>query len=130
MTTSCILLVDVEVRTIPRVAARLEGWRFYVTEVIETAFDEEFPRGLSGWSCLGCRVPADAWQRSSKTPRPAAALFWAALTSSAPPNTENVLLCRSSILPIPRVSRARPRERSRRRAFFDVLVSGKISSPD
>jgi hypothetical protein len=44
-TTDRILLVDVEVGTIPRVAARLEGWEFYGAEVTETAFDEEFPEG-------------------------------------------------------------------------------------
>jgi hypothetical protein len=42
-TTDHILLVDVEVGTILRVAARLEGREFYVAEVTEIAYDEEFP---------------------------------------------------------------------------------------
>jgi hypothetical protein len=42
-TTDHLLLVDAEVGTILRVAARLEGREFYVDEVTEIAFDEDFP---------------------------------------------------------------------------------------
>ncbi len=42
-TTDHLLLVDMELGTILRVAARLEGREFYVAEVTEIAFDEEFP---------------------------------------------------------------------------------------
>jgi hypothetical protein len=42
-TTDHILLVDAEVGVILRVPARLEGREFYVAEVTEVAFDEEFP---------------------------------------------------------------------------------------
>lgn len=41
-TTDHLLLVDSEVGTILRVAARLEGREFYVAEVTEIAYDEEF----------------------------------------------------------------------------------------
>jgi hypothetical protein len=41
--TDHLLLVDAEVGTILRVAARLEGKEFRVAEVIEVAYDEEFP---------------------------------------------------------------------------------------
>ncbi len=44
-TTDHLLLVDAEVGTILRVAARLEGREFYVAEVIEIAYDEQFPDG-------------------------------------------------------------------------------------
>jgi hypothetical protein len=42
-TTDHLLLVDVEVGVILRAAARLEGREFYVAEVTEISFDEEFP---------------------------------------------------------------------------------------
>ena len=42
-TTDHLLLVDAEVGTILRVAARLEGREFYIAEVTEIAYDEEFP---------------------------------------------------------------------------------------
>ena len=42
-TTDHLLLIDAEVGTILRVAARLEGREFYVAEVTEIAYDEEFP---------------------------------------------------------------------------------------
>ncbi len=42
-TTDHILLVDAEVGTILRVAARLEAREFYVAEVTEIAYDEHFP---------------------------------------------------------------------------------------
>jgi hypothetical protein len=41
-TTDHLLLVDAEVGVILRVAARLEGREFYVAEVTEIAYDEEF----------------------------------------------------------------------------------------
>jgi hypothetical protein len=41
-TTDHLLLVDAEVGTILRVAARLEGREFWVAEVTEIAYDEEF----------------------------------------------------------------------------------------
>jgi hypothetical protein len=41
--TDHLLLVDAEVGTILRVAARLEGREFRVAEVTEVAYDEEFP---------------------------------------------------------------------------------------
>ena len=41
-TTDHLLLVDEEVGVILRVAARLEGREFYIAEVTEIAFDEEF----------------------------------------------------------------------------------------
>jgi hypothetical protein len=44
-TTDHLLLVDAEVGTILRAAARLEGREFYVAQVAEIAFDEEFPEG-------------------------------------------------------------------------------------
>ena len=44
-TTDHLLLVDAEVGTILRVAARLEGREFYVAEVTEIAYDEQFPDG-------------------------------------------------------------------------------------
>src|SRR5918994_4071716 len=44
-TTDHLLLVDEEVGTILRVAARLEGQEFYVVEVTEIAYNEEFPEG-------------------------------------------------------------------------------------
>ena len=44
-TTDHLLLVDAEVGVILRVAARLEGREFYVADVTEIAFDEEFPEG-------------------------------------------------------------------------------------
>ena len=44
-TTDHLLLVDMEVGVILRVAARLEGREFYVADVTEIAFDEEFPEG-------------------------------------------------------------------------------------
>ena len=44
-TTDHLLLVDAEVGTILRVAARLEGREFYVAEVTEVAYDEQFPDG-------------------------------------------------------------------------------------
>ena len=44
-TTDHLLLVDPEVGTILRVAARLEGRGFYVAEVTEIAYDEQFPDG-------------------------------------------------------------------------------------
>jgi hypothetical protein len=43
--TDHLLLVDAEVGTILRVAARLEGREFRVAEVTEIAYDEEFPEG-------------------------------------------------------------------------------------
>jgi hypothetical protein len=42
-TTDHLLLVDAEVGVILRAAARLEEREFYVAEVTEIAFDEEFP---------------------------------------------------------------------------------------
>jgi hypothetical protein len=42
-TTDHLLLVDAEIGTLLRVAARLEGREFYVAEVTEIAYDEEFP---------------------------------------------------------------------------------------
>ncbi len=42
-TTDHLLLVDAEVGTILRAAARLEGREFYVAEVTEIAYDERFP---------------------------------------------------------------------------------------
>lgn len=42
-TTDHLLLADAEVGVILRVAARLEGREFYVAEVTEISFDEEFP---------------------------------------------------------------------------------------
>lgn len=42
-TTDHLLLVDAEVGTILRAAARLEGREFYVAEVTEVTYDEEFP---------------------------------------------------------------------------------------
>ena len=42
-TTDHLLLVDAEVGTILRAAARLEGREFYVAEVTEIAYDEVFP---------------------------------------------------------------------------------------
>ena len=42
-TTDHLLLVDAEVGTILRAAARLEGREFFVAEVTEVAYDEEFP---------------------------------------------------------------------------------------
>ena len=44
-TTDHLLLVDAEVGTILRVAARLECREFYVAEVTEIAYDEQFPDG-------------------------------------------------------------------------------------
>ena len=44
-TTDHLLLVDEEVGVILRVAARLEGREFYIAEVTEIAYDEEFPEG-------------------------------------------------------------------------------------
>lgn len=44
-TTDHLLLVDAEVGVILRAAARLEGREFYVAEVTEIAFDEDFPEG-------------------------------------------------------------------------------------
>jgi hypothetical protein len=41
--TDYLLMVDAEVGTILRVAARLEGREFRVAEVTEVAHDEEFP---------------------------------------------------------------------------------------
>ena len=35
--------MDAEIGVILRVAARLEGREFYIAEVTEIAFDEEFP---------------------------------------------------------------------------------------
>jgi hypothetical protein len=42
-TTDHLLLVDAEVGVILRAAARLEGTEFYVAEVTEVAYEEEFP---------------------------------------------------------------------------------------
>jgi hypothetical protein len=42
-TTDHLLFVDTEVGVILRAAARLEGREFYIAEVTEIAFDEEFP---------------------------------------------------------------------------------------
>jgi hypothetical protein len=42
-TTDHLLLVDAEVGVILRAAARLEGREFYVAEVTEVTYDEEFP---------------------------------------------------------------------------------------
>ena len=44
-TTDLLLLVDVEVGTILRVASRLEGRECYVAEATQIAYDEEFPEG-------------------------------------------------------------------------------------
>jgi hypothetical protein len=44
-TTDHLLLMDAEVGVILRAAARLEEREFYVAEVTEIAFDEEFPEG-------------------------------------------------------------------------------------
>jgi hypothetical protein len=45
--TDHMLLVNEEVGTILRVAARLEGREFRVAEVVRVAYDEEFPEGTS-----------------------------------------------------------------------------------
>ncbi len=45
-TTDHLLLVDAEVGTILRAAARLEGREFWVAEVTEIAYDEGFPEGI------------------------------------------------------------------------------------
>ena len=45
-TTDHLLLVDAEVGTILRAAARLEGREFYVAEVTEVTYDEEFPEDI------------------------------------------------------------------------------------
>ena len=42
-TTDHLLFIDAEVGTILRAAARFEGREFYVAEVTEIAYDEEFP---------------------------------------------------------------------------------------
>ena len=42
-TTDHLLLVDTEVGVILRAAARLDGREFYVAEITEIVFDEEFP---------------------------------------------------------------------------------------
>lgn len=42
--TDHLLLVDAEIGTILRVAARLEGREFRVAEVVEITYDEEFPK--------------------------------------------------------------------------------------
>jgi hypothetical protein len=42
-TTDHLLLVDAKIGTILRAAARLEGREFYVAEVAEVAYDEQFP---------------------------------------------------------------------------------------
>ena len=42
-TTDHLLLVDAEVGAILRVAARLEDREFYIGEVTEIAYDEQFP---------------------------------------------------------------------------------------
>ena len=44
-TTDHLLLVDAEVGAILRVAARLEDREFYIAEVTEIAYDEQFPEG-------------------------------------------------------------------------------------
>jgi hypothetical protein len=44
-TTDHLLLVDSEIGTVLRAAARLEGREFYTAEVTEIAYDEEFPEG-------------------------------------------------------------------------------------
>ena len=44
-TTDHLLMVDAEIGTILRVVARLEGREFYVAEVTEIAYDEEFEEG-------------------------------------------------------------------------------------
>lgn len=44
-TTDHLVLVDAEVGAILRVAARLEDREFYVAEVTEIAYDEQFPEG-------------------------------------------------------------------------------------
>jgi hypothetical protein len=46
--TDHLLLVDAEVGTILRVAARLEGREFRVAEITEVAYDEEVPEETSG----------------------------------------------------------------------------------
>jgi hypothetical protein len=38
-------MVDAEIGTMLRAAARLEGREFYVAEVKEIAYDERFPEG-------------------------------------------------------------------------------------
>ena len=43
-TTDHLLLLDAEIGTILRVAARLEGREFWVAEVTEIAYDEELPK--------------------------------------------------------------------------------------
>ncbi len=43
--TDHLLLVDAEMGTILRVAARLEGGEFRVAEATEIAYDERFPEG-------------------------------------------------------------------------------------
>lgn len=42
-TTDHLLLVDIEVGTVLRAAARLEDREFYIAEVTEISYDEEFP---------------------------------------------------------------------------------------
>jgi hypothetical protein len=44
-TTDHLLMVDAEIGTMLRAAARLEGREFYVAEVKEIAYDERFPEG-------------------------------------------------------------------------------------
>ena len=44
-TTDHLLHVDDEVGVLLRVAARLEGREFCVAEVVEVAYDEDFPEG-------------------------------------------------------------------------------------
>ncbi len=45
-TTDHVLLVDAQIGTILRVAARLEGREFRVAEVTEVAYDEHFHEGI------------------------------------------------------------------------------------
>lgn len=44
-TTDHVLLVDVEVGTLLRVAARLDGREFRVAELTEVSYDDRFPKG-------------------------------------------------------------------------------------
>jgi hypothetical protein len=44
-TTDRLLMIDAEVGTILRAAARLEGREFYVAEVLEVSFDEKLAEG-------------------------------------------------------------------------------------
>lgn len=60
-TTDHVLLVDTEIGTILRVAARLEGREFYVAEVTGIAYDEIFPEDTFKLELPG--VEFEQWER-------------------------------------------------------------------